>query len=1339
MAFDPTDEQVSALDLFTEGESMVIEAGAGCLAADTLVHLNRGGKGSRFTVEQVAHQVAGTATFQRTLNGKRITQRARPWDPAIQTRIARAEGEVVRLGPMARAWYSGEKATWTVRTESGRAIRATWGHPFLTVAGWLPLSELVVGLAVLVNDERSTRGRGPKRQYRNRYTRCHPHQVRRSTKRERFSVAEHRLVIEAEMNDLTLDQYLGLLGLDEVPTGLRFLDPAVHVHHEDEDPQNNARSNLVVLNPLDHHRLHAAEGVGDNVLWRVGQEIIAEIAPYGIELTYDIEVADAPHNFIANGFVVHNTGKTSTLQMLAESTPRFGRYLAFNKSIVRDVSGRLPDRCIARTAHSLAFQAVGRPFAHRLGGDRMKSFLIARMLDLDPFTVTYTDGQRKRLAAEYLAGHVMRGIVGFCQSADEAPTRRHFPYIDGIDLPTERGQRTYENNNRLAEHLEPKLAKAWADLSNPLGQLPYRHDHYLKCQPPGTMVRLASGSEIPIEKVGVAQRVVSWATAIPGRGSGRIRKTGGLVTHVGERHYSGHLVTAATPSGKRSRYTPDHICVARVGAGLNDKVVVYLMGRDGNFRIGRTPWRYGSQDNTLGIVSRARSQDADSVWILSAHSDDRAAALAEAVAAHRFGIPTWQFRSTNEFMPLNDFWAVAGGNGRAAEDCLAAHGRIGLYPLWQRGGHRHWNRQAITIRACNLMDGMRVCEIDRIMPRGKGELVPSDAWQPIAVGREQYEGPVHSIEVDLDHTYVADGILTHNCWQLSHPVTTAEYLLFDEAQDASPVMAAVVAEQHHAQRVYVGDSCQPPGTLVQVVVGRGRGRGKPSTIEDRPIEALVVGDRVVSFDRSDSHLHRRGRAVLGVSIRPFAGDLVVAKCDGRLSRYTPDHRCIVKIGDALASRHLVYLMRRGAQYRVGRASGSYGGMFGPMARAAAEGADALWVLSEHDTAAEAALAEAQTAWLFGVPTLTFIAGRGILGQDRLDAFWAVVGPNGDSASAVAAAHGRDLRFPLWEQGAGKLLLRRSLVIRACNVMEGMRMLPADAPALAEGKSLGSRWWRPVAIDREHYTGPVYSLSVAEHETYVADGLVTHNCQAIYEFTGAINSIAEMRETGVSTRRLTNSFRFGPAIADEANVWLELLDTDLRLSGLGAPSTVGALDSVDDADAILCRTNAGAMTALLKAQQRGVVAHLIGGGDQVLSFARAAGELMTKGQTYHPELACFESWGEVRAYVSQDPAGGELRLLVDLIEEFGVEVIQRALGAMPSEEGSSLVITTAHKAKGREWPVVSIDGDFSECEMTPSQLRLEYVSITRARDHLDHCALDPGDDEPALPPVSGVPA
>jgi len=45
-------------------------------------------------------------------------------------------------------------------------------------------------------------------------------------------------------------------------------------------------------------------------------------------------------------------------------------------------------------------------------------------------------------------------------------------------------------------------------------------------------------------------------------------------------------------------------------------------------------------------------------------------------------------------------------------------------------------------------------------------------------------------------------------WQLTRPRIGADYMMFDEAQDANPVIVAVVQDQSGLQKVAVGDSCQ---------------------------------------------------------------------------------------------------------------------------------------------------------------------------------------------------------------------------------------------------------------------------------------------------------------------------------------------------------------------------------------------------------------------------------------------------------------------------------------------------------------------------------------------------
>ena len=189
------------------------------------------------------------------------------------------------------------------------------------------------------------------------------------------------------------------------------------------------------------------------------------------------------------------TGKTSTLMLLAEAMApgQRGQYVAFNKAIVVEAGAKFPAHVACNTAHSLAMRSVGRQFAHRLKGGRMRSEAIARQLSIDPMTVQF-GGEAKRLAPGFLAGHVMRAVTHFCNSADLEPAERHFEYIDGIDLPTADGDRTWSNNREVRRALLPAMRRAWVDLSNPNGQLPYGHAHYLKAWH-------LSGPEIPADVI----------------------------------------------------------------------------------------------------------------------------------------------------------------------------------------------------------------------------------------------------------------------------------------------------------------------------------------------------------------------------------------------------------------------------------------------------------------------------------------------------------------------------------------------------------------------------------------------------------------------------------------------------------------------------------------------------------------------------------------------------------------------------------------------------------------------------------------------------------------------
>lgn len=263
----------------------------------------------------------------------------------------------------------------------------------------------------------------------------------------------------------------------------------------------------------------------------------------------------------------------------------------------------------------------------------------------------------------------------------------------------------------------------------------------------------------------------------------------------------------------------------------------------------------------------------------------------------------------------------------------------------------------------------------------------------------------------------------------------------------------------------------------------------------------------------------------------------------------------------------------------------------------------------------------------------------------------------------------------------------------------------------------------VLFDEAQDAAPVM-LAAVEAQTDSQLVFVGDSQQQIYEWRGAINALEQV--PAEERAMLTQSFRFGPAIAEVANLLLARIPSaSLRLKGW--PQVESAVIEVPRPDCILTRTNAGAVRLLLQGMRDGRRVHLVGGAGEVLAFTRGARDLMRSGWTSYPDLMCFTSWQQVVEYVAQDPQGDELALLVSLVEEFGVEPILQALEKMPPEHEAEQVVSTAHKAKGREWSKVKLFEDFADPgQRTDSagEWRLLYVACTRAQHQLDVSACQP---------------
>jgi hypothetical protein len=278
----------------------------------------------------------------------------------------------------------------------------------------------------------------------------------------------------------------------------------------------------------------------------------------------------------------------------------------------------------------------------------------------------------------------------------------------------------------------------------------------------------------------------------------------------------------------------------------------------------------------------------------------------------------------------------------------------------------------------------------------------------------------------------------------------------------------------------------------------------------------------------------------------------------------------------------------------------------------------------------------------------------------------------------------------------------------------------------------------VMIDESQDLNPCM-LSIVEnqirHKKQVI--FVGDTYQHIYSFTGAIDAMKYIQEKyqGVVRLPLTASYRFGPEIAEAANCFLAASGCRETLSGLGAPGTVSDDDYEGDLldGGLVYRRNISMLQDILVFSAMGKKMKVIGGVSELKRLLQAVSDLYHRRRTGHMEVGLFENFAELEGFAETD-AGRHLLPVVKYVKEQCGDV-SRAVGALEAAESnpplpgeSYVTLTTAHKAKGLEFPAVALNEDLKAAffKYNPDEKRtvmskpgfdelaLLYVSITRAK-------------------------
>ncbi|MGL6095972.1 MAG: AAA family ATPase, partial [Fimbriiglobus sp.] len=212
---------------------------------------------------------------------------------------------------------SGVKEVFWVTTVSGKRVKATADHQFMTEFGYTELGDMSPGDTVVsVPRVAQATGRKP-RPYRKevlvKHHRDSTVKVVNGCKYHRIKV--YHAVVEADMNGMGYDEYVLFLNTQSRDTidNLKSIPAGYDVHHKDENCDNNALENLEVIQSEVHDAIHST---GSKIYAECDK--IASIEPAGTDRVYDLVVADPYRNFVVGDIVVHNCGKTFTAKQVAK-------------------------------------------------------------------------------------------------------------------------------------------------------------------------------------------------------------------------------------------------------------------------------------------------------------------------------------------------------------------------------------------------------------------------------------------------------------------------------------------------------------------------------------------------------------------------------------------------------------------------------------------------------------------------------------------------------------------------------------------------------------------------------------------------------------------------------------------------------------------------------------------------------------------------------------------------------------------------------------------------------------------------------------------------------------
>lgn len=273
--------------------------------------------------------------------------------------------------------------------------------------------------------------------------------------------------------------------------------------------------------------------------------------------------------------------------------------------------------------------------------------------------------------------------------------------------------------------------------------------------------------------------------------------------------------------------------------------------------------------------------------------------------------------------------------------------------------------------------------------------------------------------------------------------------------------------------------------------------------------------------------------------------------------------------------------------------------------------------------------------------------------------------------------------------------------------------------------LGKRW-DVILFDEAQDANPVTRQFVLSQPCRII--LVGDRYQQIYRFRGAENALVSPQLETADRLWLTNSFRFGPAVADVANTLLAQAGESRGICGLGGEDqVVPELPAGTAHHCVISRTVAGVIGSALTASLAGKRVYWVGGmeGYRIVELEDLYWfSVDMPDRIMSPQLTRdyrdFEEYRSI-AKATKDPEMGQGVRLLDMYFPLPTLLAVLKKQAVTHESDADVTVVTAHRSKGLEWNAVSLSDDFVDITdplLSPrekeDELNLLYVSVTRAR-------------------------